>query len=201
MQTYTHFVMTAVLAKRARRRAALGESNLDLPPVQSQAALLGSIAPDLPLIFLAIILVTADSIEQRRLPAAAEAQPSRVGRLFQDHFFSAWWVKLPHNLFHAPLLTIGYVVVGYRAWKSGRAWGASLFNFGLATLLHTAIDIPIHHDDGPLLLFPFEWETRFRSPVSYWDRKRYGGPFTVFEHGLLLVMLAWLFRAWRREQR
>ncbi|MEZ4675136.1 MAG: hypothetical protein R2932_12925 [Caldilineaceae bacterium] len=32
---------------------------------------------------------------------------------------------------------------------------------------HTAIDIPLHYDDGPLLLFPFDWKTRFHSPVSH----------------------------------
>ncbi|MEI2691742.1 MAG: hypothetical protein V9H69_19395 [Anaerolineae bacterium] len=49
---------------------------------------------------------------------------------------------------------------------------------GLA--LHSALDVLTHHDDGPLLLFPFDWRRRWCSPVSYWDQAHHAAPFTVF---------------------
>jgi hypothetical protein len=72
---------------------------------------------------------------------------------------------------------------------------------GCASALHTAIDIPLHYDDGPLLFFPFDWQTRFYSPVSYWDPNRYGVPFAIFEHLLLLGMLIYLAVQWWRQRR
>lgn len=32
----------------------------------------------------------------------------------------------------------------------------------------------MHHNDGPLLFFPFDWSTRFASPVSYEGAEHYG---------------------------
>ena len=65
-------------------------------------------------------------------------------------------------------------------------------------MLHTLIDIPIHYDDGPLLLFPLNWDLRFMSPVSYWDPNRYGIPFTIFEHSLDIVLLVFLIYTSRK---
>jgi hypothetical protein len=58
--------------------------------------------------------------------------------------------------------------------------------------IHTAGDIPVHHNDGPLLLFPFEWSVRFYSPVSYWHPDYYAVQFGVFETLLVVAMLAYL---------
>jgi hypothetical protein len=60
-------------------------------------------------------------------------------------------------------------------------------------LVHTAVDIPCHVDDGPLLFFPFNWNIRYHSPVSYWDPRHYGTQFAIFELSLDLVLLLYLF--------
>jgi hypothetical protein len=65
--------------------------------------------------------------------------------------------------------------------------------FSLGSLLHTLIDIPTHAGDGPLLFFPFDWQTRFNSPLSYWDPNFYGLQFMVFEILLTVGLLAYLF--------
>ena len=67
------------------------------------------------------------------------------------------------------------------------------FYFFLACLLHTALDIPTHVHDGPLLVFPLNWSIRFRSSISYWDPNYFGREFTYFElalDALLLLVLA-----------
>ena len=101
------------------------------------------------------------------------------------------------------MLTLLYTGIGYVAWKRDKRWGSNLFWCGFSCTLHTIIDIPLHYDDGPLLLFPFDWETRYYSPVSYWDTKRYGGQFRLFEHALLFILLLWLLSDWwhKKENR
>ena len=51
------------------------------------------------------------------------------------------------------------------------------------------LDILTHVDDGPVLFFPFEWQLRFISPVSYWDPRYHGRIFGFFEHTLDAVLL------------
>ncbi len=210
MQTYTHYVMTAVVNQRlkARERKLLpGEPGTEryldwVPPIRSGWLLLGSILPDLPLIVIAILYMLLDLIAGNRLDPGnqAAAQQSYTAYLFDYMFFHEPWVMAAHNLFHAPLLIIAYIALGYWAWQKGMGWGSALFWLGCACALHTAIDIPLHYDDGPLLFFPFDWQTRFHSPISYWDPKRYGVPFAIFEHLLLIGMLLYLAVNWWRRR-
>ncbi|PIV26957.1 MAG: hypothetical protein COS37_03730, partial [Anaerolineae bacterium CG03_land_8_20_14_0_80_58_20] len=44
-----------------------------------------------------------------------------------------------------------------------------------------------------VLFFPFDWHTRFYSPVSYWDKAHYASQFVYFEIGLNLVLIGYLF--------
>lgn len=215
MQTYTHFVLTAVINRVAKDReerlsppaAQAAEARSRLPPVNSFWLMLGSIMPDIPLILITLIAIALDLIQGNSMTpgnAATEMQ-SYTGYLFRYAFFHDPWVKLAHNLFHAPFLILLYIFLGYWLWKQGKAsaskWGAALFWFGLACALHTSIDIPLHYDDGPLIFFPFDWETRFYSPISYWDPARYGRPFSIFEHVSLLGMLLFLLVDWWRRRR
>ncbi|MEM7127185.1 MAG: hypothetical protein AAF702_12710 [Chloroflexota bacterium] len=227
MQTYTHYVLTDFLGRKIQAsQAKLGldpsttASLLDgststganlgssLPPWRNRAALLGSVAPDTPLIaafllFLALDLLSKQSNDNHTPDAQTDesvvqkpTKQSWVGYLFGTLFFKDWRMKFLHNLFHAPILTLLYVGLGYGAWRWGKSWGAELFWFGMSCMLHTAIDVPLHYDDGPLLLFPFDWEKRYYSPVSYWDTRRHGGQFRVVEHALLFILLLWLIYDW-----
>lgn len=211
MQTYTHYVMTAVVNYRLKaRERQLGanepgaQTYVDrVPPIRSGWLMLGSILPDIPLIAITIVCIILDwRVGNRFDPSDQGAmQQTYTGYLFDYMFFNEPWVKAAHNLFHAPLLVIAYIGIGYWIWRRGRGWGSALFWLGCACALHTAIDIPLHYDDGPLLLFPFNWDLRFYSPVSYWDPSRYGRPFAIFEHLLLLGMLIYLGVVWWRKRR
>lgn len=204
MQTYSHYILTAVLNRQLKQRqSAPGDSTgpVRLPPLKTFPLMLGSIAPDLPLIGLTIIFLLSDLLAGRLGPGSDGSTQRNVAYLFEVMFFHDPWIKAAHNLFHAPILTVAYLGLGYWLWRRGFSWGPGLFWFGLACTLHTAIDIPLHYDDGPLLFFPFDWQTRFHSPLSYWDSARYGRQFAIFEHGLVLGMLIYLARGWWRERR
>ncbi len=186
--------MTAVGNRLMKRQSSKSPS---LPPLRSRALLLGSVMPDVPLTAIAITTILTDLIQGN---FADEETLSYTQQLFDTWFFQSSWVKTAHNLFHGPIPVLVYILIGYFAWKNGRKWGASIFWFGCACMLHTLIDIPLHYDDGPLLLFPFNFDFRYYSPVSYWDPARYGRQFTIFEHILVLGMLVWIWMDSRRNK-
>ncbi|MFK7806126.1 MAG: metal-dependent hydrolase [Anaerolineae bacterium] len=194
MQTYSHFILTAVSNRLMKKNPP---DKKKFPPLNSKALLIGSFAPDLPLTLIAAGTIITDLTMGNM---NNEAVTSYTEQLFNDWFFNTIWVKTAHNLFHGPLPVLFYILLGYWAWKNGKTWGPALFWFAVACMGHTLIDIPIHYDDGPLLLFPFNFNFRFYSPVSYWDPERYGLPFTIFEHSLVLISLIWIWRDWQKSK-
>ena len=88
-----------------------------------------------------------------------------------------------HNLMHAPLLIAPCAVLGWVLGVRGTrpAW-TILYWFALGCGLHSLLDVLTHYDDGPLLLFPFDFDFRLSSPVSYWDPRHFGRPFMLLEH-------------------
>ena len=66
-------------------------------------------------------------------------------------------------------------------------------------MLHSIVDILTHNDDGPVLFFPFNWQYRFPSPVSYWDTDHHGGVFMIFEVLLNLGFIVFLIVDRQRE--
>lgn len=123
--------------------------------------------------------------------------------MFDTLFFNdPFWIAT-HNLLHAPLVLLSLMAVTWTARTQPATWRHGVFWFAVGCFIHTAIDIATHVDDGPLLLFPFEWTLRFYAPISYWDPRYFGREFTMFEIGLNLVLLAYLLipvvrRKWRR---
>ncbi len=174
--------MTIGLAERLRQR----------PPAHRNALLIGAVLPDLPLALLAGGYRLVRNV--RSSPSASAAATDRFGIGCQDLFFNdPLWI-VSYNLVHAPLVIAALFLIGWRGKRPALRGLAE----GLA--LHSVVDILTHHDDGPLLFFPFDWRTRFPSPVSYWDRRRHGDAFTAFEYGLDLAVMVRLIvkgaRAW-----
>ena len=174
MFTYSHFITSGFVGDRIRRRR----------PMQFPSFLAGSVLPDLPLIGW-----TFWYFEYRRSLGPVSGNP--FGALYDDFFFrDPLWI-LTHNFFHAPLLIAAFVWIGYRVARSRSRLGFGLMWFWLGCGLHAAVDIVTHHNDGPLVLFPFDWQWRFLGPVSYWHPGYYGREMWLLEGALDLVVIGY----------
>ncbi|MEW4488429.1 metal-dependent hydrolase [Thalassoglobus sp. JC818] len=184
MKTPSHFLMTAAIGKIPGLK------------VIPSAILLGSIAPDLPLYFL-----TLGSFLWMRNVVGWE--PREIFRTVFDHWFfeNPVWIVL-HNFLHAPLILLSALAcIAIRNPSLPKLQSSWWFWFFLSCLFHSVIDIFTHFDDGPLIWFPFDWSTRFASPVSYWDSRHFGREFSQFELWLdlgLLLFLAYMF--WKQSR-
>lgn len=175
MNTPSHLIINAALRKAMGARL----------PTPRSAVLWGAVAPDLPLYLLSV-----GGFVYYRLILGWDAGRA-FSHMFDTLFFTdPAWMAL-HNLLHAPLVLAAGIALtaGARQTPGPRRW---LFWFFVSCAVHTTIDILCHVDDGPLLLFPFEWSLRFRAPVSYWDPRYYGREFALFEGALNLLLLAYL---------
>lgn len=191
MITPTHFVINAGLAHRLRSRPLLAD------PLRRRLFLLGGVAPDLGL-FVMTLLAAA------YYPLVDGLSRDETFRLiFDDLFYNAPAFVIAHNLLHAPLVLAGLAGIG--AWLRRRTTrerlGGALQAFAIGCVVHTALDIPVHHDDGPLLLFPFEWSVRFASPVSYYQSDHYGDIVEPIDLAITLVGLTVIAIAWARRRR
>ena len=203
MQTYSHFILTGALNGRFGSQLRAKAENL--PPLHSGALLLGSILPDLPLITISIFAIGYDLLVGNFANGApgpeAPLGSSVTQQLFDVWFYENPWVITAQNLFHSPLLVALFVLIGFWGYRQGKRWGGGFFWLSVACMLHTLIDIPLHVNDGPLLLYPLNWTLRFQSPISYWDPNYYGREWSIFEHLLDLGLLIYLFFRYRSSWR
>ena len=188
MQTYSHLLITALAGDRLKKRGVA---------LHSKAFLVGAALPDLPVIVLTIgFFISSRWLSPQRLPE----QPL-FGELYDYYFFhNPVWI-VGHNTFHAPWILAGLGAVGFWGSRRGQRWGKPLLWLALGCALHTLLDIFTHHHDGPLLLFPFNWQFRYAAPVSYWD-PRYGAWwFSPLEHLLnLAILIFWIGGWWQRRR-
>jgi len=177
LQTYSHIILTALLNQKLQTQPHV--------PVHSRAFLVGAFAPD-----IALGILTGQFLIKRRL---AGSESVWCGEEFNSIFFSnPVWI-ISHNLLHAPLLLVCLMMLGYVAGSSWhKTWGWTLLWFAVGCGIHTLIDIPTHHDDGPLVLFPIDGKLRFKSPISYWDRRHGAWFIAPIEHLLDILMLVYL---------
>lgn len=178
MNTPSHWLMTVAIGKIGPWKNKVPKWSLGL----------GSLAPDLPLYLLSLGGIVYFSV-WKQWPAKDTFphmyDPS--GLFFND----PGWIAF-HNLFHSPtslLILFAMSRLVRTRWPRFCRW----FQFFLAACaLHSFVDILTHNDDGPLLFFPFEWTTKFISPVSYWDSDHYGFAFMRFEVVLDVVLVVFL---------
>ncbi len=202
MQTYSHLLIAAVLRKTIKHRTA---GNKHLPDFRSSALMFGAVLPDLPLIVTTLVCLVVDWFNKLPMPSSDNPVTGSVtGQLFNDWFFNNPWVIAEHNVFHSPTSLVMLGSLAYWLWLKNKRYAGGIVWLMIGCMLHTLCDIPVHHDDGPLLFFPLNWDYRYMSPISYWDPARYGRAFVIFEHLMdlcLLTMLTWQFVTWRRSRR
>lgn len=86
-----------------------------------------------------------------------------------------------------------FIVWGVLLLLAARAGSAFAKVLCLAALLHIALDLPLHHDDGRAHFWPLsDWV--YQSPLSYWDRGHGANWIAPLEAALTLVGagLLWL---------
>lgn len=187
MQTYTHLITSAVLTQVLKNQTNI--------PVCSKAFLLGSVAPD-----IGLGLLTGGFLLNRRLK---NEEAMWCGDEFNAHYFNdPLWI-VGHNLLHGPFMIVLMIAIGYyMGRKRNQAWGWSLLWFAAGCGIHTAVDVFTHHNDGPLLLFPFDWQSRFFSSISYWDRAHGAAFIAPLEHLVDLILVLFLVkRIWNERRR
>jgi membrane-bound metal-dependent hydrolase YbcI (DUF457 family) len=158
--------------------------------IPSTAFLLGAVLPDIPL----FVLWTGAYLVYRY--ALNDTSVTLMDARFDAFYFTnPFWI-VAHNLLHGPLVLLSMLALLWRFRAAAGTRSNGWFWFFAGCLIHTALDIPTHVDDGPLLLFPFNWNLRFNSPVSYWDRRYYGEQFALFELILNIVLIVYLAWPW-----
>jgi hypothetical protein len=176
MNTPSHLLINAALRKGLRSRVV----------IPGGPFLWGSVAPDLPLYLLSI----GGLIYYPAVYGWTREQAAR--HMFDTLYFNdPFWIAA-HNTLHSPTMLLLLLAALWPARARGIKGSTTLWWFLVGCLVHTAVDIPCHVDDGPLLFFPFNWTIRYHSPVSYWDPRYYGTQFAVFELTLDLVLLLYL---------
>lgn len=189
MQTYSHFLVTALAQDRLKQKGV---------PVHTKGILLGSFMPDVPL-----IIFTLGFFIYYRWLYPPPNDNSLFGPLYDNYYFhDPVWIT-GHSLFHSPIPITLWMALGYYfGLRRGKKWGVALFWFAIGCAFHTFIDILTHFNDGPLLFYPFNWQYRFSSPISYWDPRRYGGIFAIFEHLLNVGAIGYFIgrSRWVREK-
>ena len=173
----THLVINAAINKKFGNKFKIIRS----------AFLWGAVVPDIPLMFL--------SIGYLIFLRFFTTQPVSAGMSYAfDHLFfnDPLWI-ISHNLLHSPTLLILFAVLLWRSQDQSKIRGKWWLSFVFGSMTHSVVDILTHHDDGPLLFFPFDWQTRFYSPISYWDKAHYASQVFWVELGINILLLGYLF--------
>lgn len=178
MNTFpTHLVINAAIEKRIGTKFKLAKSPF----------LWGSVAPDIPLGLLSI----GYFLYNRHV--ATQPVSGMMNNAFDNLYFNnPLWVA-SHNLLHSPTALLLYAIFLWRHRNQPNTRGHWWLSFVFGCMVHSVIDIFTHYNDGPVLFFPFDWHTRFNSPVSYWDRAHYASQFFWVELGINIVLLGYLF--------
>lgn len=161
--------------------------------MNTSAVLIGSVAADIPLFILSAgAYVYFHNVLQWSL--------GDTFRHMYDHLYfeDPYW-KTFHNFLHVPVGLLACLLVATAIRTRRPRISAWFMWFIAACALHTCVDVLTHHDDGPLLLWPFNWSYRFQSPISYWDSNHYGTQFAlielVFDAGCTVFLIGpWLLR-------
>lgn len=205
MNTVTHLLVNAAIDRRVRERDAAVEGRRGpdatpgtrAHPIATKAFLWGGVAPDLPLI--AMTVGAAAWFTTTRGWSLGES----LRHVFRDLYFSNSGWKAANNVLQAPFMLLAWYVLALLVARRWPDTGHTLRWFVLGMAVHVAFDIPLHHDDGPLILFPFDWDARFRSPISYWDPRHHGGIVGTVEYLVVGALALYLLRGplgrwWRR---
>ncbi len=175
MHTYSHAVFTWAVARCVKREefhaaawGAAGAALPDLPTLAKAACLLWSRRDS----------ITKEEFREEFLEAL-EYSKEPSGRLD----------LALHSLAPVGALLALYKVLGLEDRDPKRAFLAFLLGWAG----HNILDFPTHAEDARPPFWPLsKW--RWKSPVSYWDRKFYALPCILVEHGVILALFLGFLR-------
>lgn len=176
MNPSTHLVINWSLARSSGQEYPLS------------AVSLGSVSPDMPLCLLSFVDAAYHGLGKGMV--VGEVAQKIWGDLY---FNDPWWIAI-HNVLRSPLMVAALLGVLWLRLGRSDFFGSWWTWFLMSCFFHSLVDIPVHHNDGPLLLWPLNQSLRFNSPVSYWRPGHYGVPCMIFEACLLVwpaARLAW----------
>jgi hypothetical protein len=173
----THLVINAAIEKKFGAKFKIAKS----------AFLWGSVTPDIPLGLLSL----GYFFYNRYLTHQPVSGMMNSG--FDNLYFNnPFWIA-GHNFLHSPTALTIYAIFLWRFVDRPNTRGHWWLSFVFGCMVHAAVDLFTHYNDGPVLFFPFDWHIRFHSPISYWDKAHYASQFVYFEVGLNIVLLGYLF--------
>lgn len=173
----THLVINAAIEKKFGAKFKLAKS----------AFLWGSVLPDLP-----FGVLSWGTLAYYRFVLHQDTISVMENVIHPAYFNNPWWITA-HNIQHSPTALLIYAILLWRFVDKIGTRGHWWLSFVFGDMVHSVVDILTHYDDGPLLFFPFDWHTRFHSPVSYWDKAHYASQFIWVELGINIVLLGYLF--------
>lgn len=173
----SHLVINAAIEKKFGSKLNINKSGF----------LWGAVLPDIPL-----LIISVGYFAYYRF-FTNENISGIMDKAFGEMYFNdPFWIA-GHNFLHSPTALIIYAIFLWKYFKLPNTRGHWWLWFVFGCMVHSVIDILTHYDDGPVLFFPFDWHTRFYSPVSYWDRNHYANEFFWVELGINVVLLSYLF--------
>lgn len=179
MHTYSHAVFTWALVRYLKWE-------------ESHAAVWGAAGAALP--------------DVPTLAKAARLLWRRRGSMDKEEFKEEWLEALEYykepsgkvDLTLHSLAPVGALIALYKVLGlEHKDPHGTLISFLLGWAGHNLLDFPMHAGDARPPLWPLSgW--RFKSPISYWDRKFYALPCLIVEHGAILTLaLALLYESYQ----
>lgn len=111
--------------------------------------------------------------------------------MFDDLYFEhPLWI-FAYNILHAPLMLFSIFCIIYLFRNNLRKYYKIINWLIIWCFIHTVFDIPLHHNDGPRIFYPFS-DYRFMSPISYWDVNYYANYVIPFELWWCILIMCYL---------
>jgi phospholipid N-methyltransferase len=172
VNTYTHVLFSWVAARRLRA---------DRPGVAWLAAA-GAGLPDVPYLARAARILTRERGRVRKRDVLAGL----------DYYDTPAWTPdlVVHSLLPAAHILGVYMVLPRRQVRTREA----VLAFALGWAGHNLVDLGTHASDARPHLWPLT-NRRWRSPVSYWERRAHGTPVLVAEHVAVAALAVRLLMA------
>jgi hypothetical protein len=145
------------------------------------AGFLGGVTPDVPMLLIVFTLMVSG------VPAH---------RIFEELYWQDWW-QICNAIGHSFLLWSALLVLGLVMRAKSDRWSL-LAIYSASALLHSFVDFLVHREDAHMSFWPL-MRYKFISPVSYYDRAHYGGPFSLFEAALGVLMVIILIRRFKHR--